>query len=144
MSFLIACSGIALAHMWSFFRANLGKIGRRGVIRRGFSMRVSDHALIRYLERVKGVDVEALRTLCKKGLSKKTQESDALLVAYIESQIGHLNAFRDEIRSFCAQGAGISRCTICVNGFAFLIQRDVVVTVMTKEMRRWRQGKKRS
>jgi len=107
-------------------------------------MRVSDHALIRYLERVKGVDVEALRTLCTKGLSKKVKDSDALLVAYIESEIGHLNAFRDEIRRFCAQGAGVSRCTICVNGFAFLVQKDVVVTVMTKEMRRWRQRKKRS
>jgi hypothetical protein len=107
-------------------------------------MRVSDHALIRYLERVKGVDVEAFRPLCTKGLSAKVKDSDALLVAYIESEIGHLNSFREEIRSFCAHGAGISRCTICVNGFAFLIQRDVVVTVMTKEMRRWRQGKKRS
>ena len=107
-------------------------------------MRVSDHALIRYLERVKGVDVEAFRPLCPKGLSKNVKDSDALLVAYIESEIGHLNAFREEIRSFCAHGAGASRCTICVNGFAFLVQNGAVVTVMTKEMRRWRQRKKRS
>ncbi len=107
-------------------------------------MRVSDHALIRYLERVKGVDVEALRALCTKGMSKRAQESDALLVAYIESQIGHLNAFRAEIRSICAGARGLPSANICVNGFAFMIQRDVVVTVMTGKMRRWRQRKRKS
>lgn len=80
-------------------------------------VRVTDHALVRFLERAGGLDVEAIRHGIEVGMARS---------------------------AIAAAAMGASHCTIVVDGLAYVLQperdgepnRYVLVTVKTNDQRR--------
>lgn len=71
-------------------------------------IRVTDHALVRFLERSGAADVEALRTVLATGLER-----------------GRRTAAR----------VGLSDYVIVADGMKFVVEDDVLVTVLDQSMR---------
>lgn len=73
-------------------------------------VRVTDHAVLRYLQRVYGVDVESIRRSIAESLNKRS----------VEGMIDF---------------AGGTRCKIKMNGLIFCLKRGHVTTCYPKRMR---------
>lgn len=72
------------------------------------TLRISDHALLRILERVHGVDVEAVRAQAQASL-----ERAAGLTAAI----------------------GVTSCRVCLDGYVYVVRGGTVTTVVVGAVR---------
>ena len=71
-------------------------------------MHVTDHALVRFLERAGGLDVEGLRASLGASLSRATKAAKAI---------------------------GADEFSVKADGLIYIVDRGVVVTVLSGEMR---------
>jgi len=79
-------------------------------------LNVSDHALVRFLERAGGLDVEALRERLTTSLTRAADAATAL---------------------------GVAEFTIKADGLAYLVSSGVVITVMPDDASARRRSERR-
>ncbi|MEY9358989.1 hypothetical protein ABH994_001710 [Bradyrhizobium yuanmingense] len=79
-------------------------------------LRVCDHALLRFIERVGGLDVEGLRRHLAESLDRAAGAAEQL---------------------------GAREMTIAADGFHYVVTKGVVVTVLTPQMKPKRMKPKR-
>lgn len=80
--------------------------------RRPNGIRVSDHALLRFLDRAGGVDVEPLRDALEKSLARATVAAGTI---------------------------GLQRYHILADGMTYIVEDDVVVTIVPRRVGRSRR-----
>lgn len=73
-------------------------------------IRVTDHALLRFMERAGGLDVEAVRTAIGASLDRAADAADRI---------------------------GMDEYTILADGLAYVVRGGNVVTVLPEGVRRW-------
>jgi len=79
-------------------------------------LRVCDHALLRFIERVGGLDVEGLRRHLAESLDRAAGAAEQL---------------------------GAREMTIAADGFHYVVMKGVVITVLTPQMKPKRMKPKR-
>lgn len=88
---------------------------------------VSDHALVRYLERVKGVDVEGARARLCPGATNR------ILIAHLQQSAGiDIAAARAEIVAITGVPAALGATVVARDGYPYLISDYTVTTVLPK------------
>lgn len=103
-------------------------------------MKVSDHAVIRYMERVKEIDVEGIRAEMAREIGAGDL-SDPALVNYIERRIGTVQKVRDEISRTCEAAMKAGAAHLSIGAVTYCIKNGAVATILTNEMRLWRKSK---
>lgn len=105
------------------------------------TIQVSSHALVRWMERVVGADVDAVRAdilqrmRSELGSDAPRAIGDADLVEYMEGHGFNLEPMRQKIRALCEPAAICgSPCVVAPDGKRLVLNGWVVVTVLDKGM----------
>lgn len=96
---------------------------------------VSAHAVLRYLERVHSVDVEALRREYRERFPAVEECGDAVLLTWIESRDdGACATIRQYLERICLRASSLGARAMILEGVRFVFKDGMVCTVMTKEL----------
>ena len=104
-------------------------------------IRVSSHALVRWMERRVGADVEALRTAALEstrqalGADAPKAIGDADLIEFLEMQHFDLEPMRQRIRDLAAPAVAAGCQTLIFAEGVLVLEGSVVVTVLAPGMR---------
>lgn len=98
---------------------------------------ITDHALLRYLERVEGIDVEQAR---RQASSPKRPANDHEVIAWLSTYGQHdLQAMRDSLVTPQLKMAIQAGARVVNRGdYRYVIRSSVVVTIKTGDWRRMR------
>lgn len=100
-------------------------------------MIVTAHAMLRYLERVVGTDVRALRAAFHCAHPEVTEEvGEALLVSWLETRDGGACVLlRSHLEEICAEASRLGAHALVRDGVSYVFSGGALVTVLSKDMR---------
>lgn len=108
-------------------------------------MNVSAHACIRYLERVCGVDIDALREAFRVEFPEVREIGDGLLASFIESEVpGLMRAVAAHIEAACGPALAAGATRVRRGGVVYVLRGGACVTITPagpQHHSRFRRGK---
>jgi hypothetical protein len=105
-------------------------------------MRLTAHAILRYLERIKGIDVDAIREHYIKKFPR-ISKSDSLFLHWLdETAPGIINLTSREIEARCAEAADAGATHLKSSEGVFIFSDSVLLTVLTPEQFKKSKGRK--
>jgi len=105
-------------------------------------MRLTAHAILRYLERVKGIDVNAIRARYSKEFPRDSKNDGLFLQWLDDTTPGIVNLTRWEIEARCAEAADAGATHLKSSEGVFIFSDGVLLTVLTPEQFKKSKGRK--
>lgn len=104
-------------------------------------MIVSTHAVVRYFERVLGVDTDELKERIQDRSPRAVIINDHILLDGIAQEYGPMvvESARSHLSEICEAAAVTGALCMTRDGVSYVFKNGAPLTVMPQEMRRWRQ-----
>lgn len=105
-------------------------------------MRLTAHAILRYLERVKGIDVDTLRAHYIKEFPRASKD-DAVFLQWIgDTTPGIVDMTSREIEARCADAADAGASHLKSSDGVFIFSGGILITVLTRDQFKKSGGRK--
>lgn len=100
-------------------------------------MIISAHAVLRYLERVDGYDVDDLRRRAGAAFPEAREIGDTRLLEFLEQEIaGAVRKARERIEATCRVPASVGASRVACGGMHYILRSGAVVTIAPGPCRR--------